>query len=72
MVMVVGERGDDTGAQAVRLGVGELERSDLFEVVVQQPGVVDQALQDQRFTPRMIGLVASCGLAAWYGPRPRL
>jgi len=48
MVVVVGEGGDDGGAQLVRLGMGELERGDLLEVVVQSPWVVDQAQQDQR------------------------
>jgi hypothetical protein len=52
MMVVVREGGDDAGAQLVRLAMGEFEGSDLLEVVVQQPGVVDQAEQDQRLAPR--------------------
>src|SRR5579859_2729825 len=52
MVMVVGERRDDAGAQLVRLGMGKFERRHLLEVTVQDPGVVDQALQDQGLPPR--------------------
>ena len=48
MVMVVGEGGDDAGAQLVRLGMGQFQRRHLFQMVVQQPGVIDQGLQDQR------------------------
>src|ERR1700753_2143516 len=45
--MVVGESGDDPGAELVRLGMGQFESRDLLEMVVQQPGVIDQGLQDQ-------------------------
>ena len=48
MVVVVGEGGDDAGAQLVGLGMGQFEGGHLLQMVVQQPGVVDQALQDQR------------------------
>ena len=48
MVMVVGEGRDDTGAQLVGLGMGEFQRRHLFQMLVQQPGVVDQGQQDQR------------------------
>src|SRR6266581_249301 len=46
--MIVGEGGDDAGAELVGLGVGHFQRRYLLQMVVQQPGVVDQALQDQR------------------------
>ena|SRR6185369_1278087 len=52
VVMVIGERRYDACPQPVRLGVGELESSHLLKVIIQQPGVVDQALQDQRFPSR--------------------
>src|ERR1700733_3799278 len=48
MVMVVGEGRDDAGAELVGLAMGQLERCDLLEVIVQNPGMVDEALQDQR------------------------
>src|SRR3982750_3366378 len=47
MVMVVGEGGDDAGPELVDLGMGELQGRDFLKVVGQQPGVVDQDLQDQ-------------------------
>ena len=48
MVMVVGKGGDDAGAQFVRLRVREFQRRHLLEMVVQEPGMMDQGLQDQR------------------------
>src|ERR1700722_10397414 len=48
MVMIVGEGRDDAGAEFVGLGMGKLERCDLLEVTVQNPGMVDETLQDQR------------------------
>ena len=48
VVMVVGEGGDDAGAQFVRLGMGQFQRRHLLQMVVQQPGVIDQRLQNQR------------------------
>ena len=48
MVMVGRKGGDDPGPQSMRLRVRQFERSRFFEVVVQEPGVVDEALQDQR------------------------
>src|SRR6185312_4882846 len=47
MMMIVGEGRDDAGAQFVRLGVSHLQRRYLLQMVMQEPGVVDQALQDQ-------------------------
>src|SRR3954453_778731 len=49
--MVVGESGDDAGPELMGLGMGQLQGGDLLEMVVQQPGVVDQDLQDQGFAP---------------------
>src|SRR3954463_10220400 len=47
VVMVVGKGGDDAGPELMDLGMGELQGRDFLEVIVQQPGVVDQDLQDQ-------------------------
>ena len=44
MVMVVGEGRDDAGAQFVRLGMGQFQRRHLLQMVMQQPGVIDQAI----------------------------
>ena len=52
MVMVVGEGGDDAGAQLVGLGMGQFQRRHLLQMVVQQPGMIDQGLQDQRLAAR--------------------
>ena len=48
VVMVVGEGTDDTGAQFVRLRMGQFQRRHLFQMVVQQPGMINQRLQNQR------------------------
>src|SRR3984957_18346109 len=48
VVMIVGEGRDDAGAEFVGLGMGQLERCDLLEVAMQNPGMVDETLQDQR------------------------
>ena len=47
MMMVVGEGRDDAGAQLVGFGVSQFQRRHLLQMVVQQPGVVNQGLQDQ-------------------------
>src|SRR5437879_1187092 len=47
VVMIVGEGGDDAGPELMDLGMGELQGRDFLEVIVQQPGVIDQDLQDQ-------------------------
>src|SRR5438094_422405 len=52
MVMVVGKGGDDAGPELMGLGMGQLQGRDLLEMIVQQPGVVDQALQDQGLAAR--------------------
>src|SRR5262249_9508831 len=45
--MVVGEGVDDAGAELVGLRMGQLEGHHLLQMIVQEPGVVDQTLQDQ-------------------------
>src|ERR1700738_1081542 len=52
VMMVVGEGGDDAGAQFVGLGMGQFQRRHLFEMVVQQPRMIDQGVQDQRLAAR--------------------
>ena len=47
VVVVVGESGDDPGAQLVGFRVRKLEGCDLLEMVVQEPGMVNQSQQDQ-------------------------
>ena len=46
--MVGGKSRDDAGAELVRLRMRQLQRGRLLQMVVQQPGVVDQGLQNQR------------------------
>src|SRR5262245_53870248 len=48
MMMIIGEGRDDSGPELVGLGMGQFECCHFFKVVVEQPGVVDKALQDQR------------------------
>src|SRR6476469_3344441 len=43
-VVVVGEGADDGGSQFVRLGVGQFQRRHLLQMVVQEPGMVNQDL----------------------------
>src|SRR5258708_1147773 len=52
VVMVVGEGTDDAGAQFVRLGMGQFQRRHLLEMVVQQPRMIDQGLQNQCLAAR--------------------
>ncbi len=52
VVVLVGEATDDPGAQPVHLGMRQFQGGDLLQLVVQQPGVVDQRLHDQRLAPR--------------------
>src|SRR5581483_5843386 len=47
MVVVVGKGRDDAGAELMGLAMGEFQRRHLLKVFVQEPGVIDQALQDQ-------------------------
>src|SRR5215203_6331407 len=48
MVMVAGEGRDDAGAELVGVRMRQFEGGHLLQMVMQQPGVVDQGLQDQR------------------------
>ena len=48
----VGEGRDDAGAQLVGLGMGQFQRRHLLQMVVQQPGMIDQGLQNQRLAAR--------------------
>src|SRR3954470_16635347 len=50
MMVVGGPGGDQAGAQFVRLRVRHFERRDLLQMLVQQPGVVEQHFQDQGFS----------------------
>src|SRR5258708_37742697 len=52
MVMVAGEGRDYSGAELVGLGVGEFQGGDLLQMVVQQPRMIDQRLQNQRLPAR--------------------
>src|SRR5438105_14998382 len=48
MVMVVGEGGNNAGAELGGLRMGQFQHRYLLRMVVQQPGVIDQGLQNQR------------------------
>src|SRR5258708_18045887 len=50
--MVVGKSSDDAGSQLVSLGMGQLQGGHLLQMVMQQPGMVDQDLQDQGLAAR--------------------
>src|SRR3974377_1113688 len=50
--MIVGEGRDDAGAQFVGVGMGQFEGGHLFQMFVQQPGVVDETLQNQGLPSR--------------------
>src|ERR1700749_5149087 len=67
MVVVVGEGGDDSGAQFVRLAMAPFQRRPLLQMVVHQPGMVNQTLQDQRLPAR-----DRAALAAHQGARRKL
>src|SRR6266702_5680122 len=62
--MVVGESRDDAGPQLVGLRMGQLQGGHLLQMVMQQPGVVNQDLQDQ-------GLAAGDGAALALHDRAR-
>ena len=60
---------DQRAFEPLGIGVAELERGQFLQVVVQQPGVIERGLQDQRLAlgtavrwPRCTGLEASCWL----------
>ncbi len=63
--MVVGEGRDNAGAQLVRLRMRQLQRRHFLQMIMQQPGMVNQGLQDQRLPARQrAALAAHVGLAA--------
>jgi len=72
LVMVGCEGRDDGRAELVGFGMGHFQRRHLFQMVVQQPGVIDQGLQDQRLAAGQSAALAAhdraqgeLGLAAW-------
>src|SRR5262245_45693170 len=67
MMVVSGPGGDEAGAQFVRLGMRHFEGRDLLQVLMQEPGVVEQHFQDQRLPPRQ-----RRALAAEQGARCKL
>src|SRR5438309_8747519 len=48
MVMVVGEGGNNASAELRGLRMGQFQHRYLLQMVVQEPGLIDQGLQDQR------------------------
>ena len=68
VVMIIGEGRDDAGPQLVGLGIGHFQRRDLLEVIMQKPGVVNQALQDQGLAAREAGALWAYAAAAVYRP----
>ena len=52
LMVVLGEGGDDRSAQPVRLRMGEFQRRDFLEMVLEQPRMVEQRGQDQRLAAR--------------------
>ena len=42
---------DQRALESLGIGMTEFERGELFQMIVQQPGVVERGLQDQRFAP---------------------
>ena len=64
---VVGGMGGDVdqgGFEPLGVGMAELEMAEFLEVVVQQPGVIERGLQDQRLAGRHRGAVAAMQRAA--------
>ena len=50
--MIMGKGCDNGGPELVGLGMRKLQCRHLLEMLVQQPGVIDQTLQDQRLAAR--------------------
>src|SRR5690348_16198510 len=79
MVMIVGKGRDDAGAQLMGFAMCEFEGRDLILVLMQQPGMLDQALQDQGLAPgqrralaahdRAVGKLGAGGLIGPAGKR---
>ena len=56
---------DQRGLEPFGIGMAELELAEFLQVVVQQPGMVERRLQDQRLAQRDRGAMAAhAGLAA--------
>src|SRR3569832_441103 len=55
----VGGNVDQDSLEPLGVGMAELELAQLLEVIVQQPGVVERRLEDQRLAPRHRGAVAA-------------
>src|SRR6202040_119362 len=58
-MMVVGKGRDDGGAQLVGLRVGQFQRRHFLQMIMKEPGVIDQALQDQRLAARESAALAT-------------
>src|SRR5436309_14557872 len=56
---VMGKNVEQRGFDLRRLGVTEIEPGELFEMLVQEPGVTDDRLEDQRLAARNGGAVAA-------------
>src|SRR5689334_5540504 len=48
MVMIVSESCNNTGAELVGLGMRQFQRGYFLQMIMQQPGMVNERLQDQR------------------------
>ena len=56
---VVGRDVDQGELELLDLGMAELEPGNVLQMIVQQPGMVEHRLQDQRLAPRDHGAVAA-------------
>ena len=56
---MVGEDVDQRAFELLRIGVAELGLGQFLHVVVQQPGMVERGLQDQRLAARDRGAMAA-------------
>src|SRR5579863_5583838 len=55
----MGENVDQRAFELLRVGVAELGGSELLEVIVEEPGMIERGLQDQRFAARNRGAMAA-------------
>ena len=56
---MMGENVDQRAFELLRVGMAELGFGQFLHVVVQEPGVIERRLQDQRFAPRDRGAMAA-------------
>src|SRR5271163_1748565 len=56
---MVGKDVDQRAFELLRIGMAEFGRREFLKMLVQQPGVVERRLQDQRFAARDRGAVAA-------------